>query len=240
MNIPQHIEQTRLFHEDDYKIHGLSAQRNYPNEELCRFMGREFFKKPRSERSRIKILETGCGSGANLWMLAQEGFSTYGLDISSEGLKVCKERLIGMGLNAQLECASMTKMPYTDQYFDAVVDVFSSHCLDLENKKLYLDEVSRVLKTDGLFYSYHPSKNSDAYKDHAPARLIDESTLNAILRPTSAYYRYEHTYCFLSPEQYTALCKDVCLDNYYMELIGRTYRSQHEYFEFLSAAFKKS
>ena len=36
------------------------------------------------------ILEAGCGSGGNLWMIAQEGFNTYGLDFSKESIKVVK------------------------------------------------------------------------------------------------------------------------------------------------------
>ena len=83
------------FYEKSYKDLGLGAQRRYLNK-LCRFMGRNFFKIPREGREAIKVLETGCGSGANLWMIAREGFDTYGIDLSEEGVALCQKMLEGV------------------------------------------------------------------------------------------------------------------------------------------------
>ena len=33
------------FHQSAYERHGFNFQRRYPNEEFCRFMGRNFFKR---------------------------------------------------------------------------------------------------------------------------------------------------------------------------------------------------
>ena len=60
-----------------YEKSGFNAQRKYPNEELLRFMGRNYFYLPRKKRGNIRILELGCGSCANLWMVAKEGFSAH-------------------------------------------------------------------------------------------------------------------------------------------------------------------
>ena len=49
-------------------------------------MGRKYFDKDLEERKNINMLEVGCGSGANLWMLAKEGFNAFGLDESKEAL----------------------------------------------------------------------------------------------------------------------------------------------------------
>ena len=59
-------ESTRSFYDDSYRSAGFSAQRRYPNEELCRFMGKNFFKVPQDQRKDIRILEVGCGSGASV------------------------------------------------------------------------------------------------------------------------------------------------------------------------------
>ena len=86
----QHSGNVKDFFNTSYEKLGFNEQRRYTNEELCRFMGRNFFSVSHEKRKDIKILETGCGSGANLWMITKEGFSTYGIDISQESLHLCK------------------------------------------------------------------------------------------------------------------------------------------------------
>ena len=44
-------------------------------------------------KSDLNIVDLGCGSGGNLWMLANEGFRTYGLDISSKSIQITKKIL---------------------------------------------------------------------------------------------------------------------------------------------------
>ena len=76
-----------------YKRYGENYQRKYPNEELCRFIGRKFNNLNKSQKRKIKILEVGCGPGGNLWMLSHEGFDAYGLDISAISIKLKKNLL---------------------------------------------------------------------------------------------------------------------------------------------------
>ncbi|OKP90593.1 hypothetical protein A3842_03205 [Paenibacillus sp. P3E] len=51
---------------------------NYPSEDLIRCITRYFYGTP--NRKEIKILEVGCGIGANLWYVAREDFSDFGID----------------------------------------------------------------------------------------------------------------------------------------------------------------
>src|SRR5882724_11279793 len=117
------------WYEQNYSAHGFIAQRRYPNEELLRFLGRHYFFEPRDRRSRIRILEMGCGSGPNLWMIAREGFDAHGIDQSIEGCRLCEKMLALWETTATVKAADMTVVPYPDRHFDAIVDVFSSYCL---------------------------------------------------------------------------------------------------------------
>ena len=140
---------TKVWYDDLYAQQGFAAQRRYPNEELLRFMGAHFFGIDHLQRRQISILEVGCGSGANLWMIAREGFDAHGLDLSEEALTLCRTMLTSWQTEAILASGSMTAMPYSDLRFDAVVDVFSSYCLDEANFSRYLNEVSRLVKQGG-------------------------------------------------------------------------------------------
>ena len=50
----------------------------YPSLALVRFIAKNFYSI--SNRTEIKILELGCGTGSNIWYLRREGFTTYAID----------------------------------------------------------------------------------------------------------------------------------------------------------------
>lgn len=123
-------------------------------------MGRNFFPVPPDRRSAVRILEAGCGSGANLWMIAREGFDAYGLDFSTASIALCRQMLARYGVSADLRVGDMVALDYEAASFDAVVDVFSSYCLDDAGHAAFLDNVQRVLKPGGRFFTYTPGKGS--------------------------------------------------------------------------------
>ena len=223
----------KKWYEKSYKNSGFNAQRLYPNEELLRFMGRNYFNMSRSNRKKLKILEVGCGSCANLWMIAREGFDAYGLDISKEAIKLGNEMLDKWNGKAQLKNGSMLKIPWADNTFDALVDILAVYCLDESDFKIFLNEVTRILKPGGKFFSYTPGKKSDAFTNYAPAKLIDPSTLNGIYRKTSPFVGNHFTHRFVSPKEYKDLLSGVGMKVTYLETLLRSYRNISEDFEFV-------
>src|SRR5262245_38672438 len=67
-----------------------------------------------SGKPRPRILDVGCGTGANLELLSKFG-DAEGVDVSSEALQFCRQRGIKQVREGQAE-----KLPYTDQSFDLV------------------------------------------------------------------------------------------------------------------------
>ena len=61
--------------------------------------------------SDVRILDVGCGTGANLEMLSQFG-KAEGVDVSDDALEFCKRK----GLTAQKGLAE--KLPFRDESFD--------------------------------------------------------------------------------------------------------------------------
>jgi ubiquinone/menaquinone biosynthesis C-methylase UbiE len=233
------LASARTFYDQAYLAQGFAAQRLYPNEELLRFMGSWYFRTPRPERRNIRVLEIGCGSGANLWMIAREGFEAHGLDISAVSLDLCREMLTHWGTSATLACSSMTEIAYPDATFDAVVDVFSSYCLDEKDFAICLDEVTRVLKPGGRFFTYAPSKGSDAFKDPGPSHMLDASTLDGMHRETAPFYGQAYPFRFIAVDEIERDLARRGMATVRNELIGRTYRGRQEYFEFISLHAQK-
>ena len=118
----------------------------YPDTALIQFIARNFYSKVRPQ---VKILEIGCGPGANIWYLDREGFLAYGIDGSSVAIEKAKQRIP----NANLCVGDITKLEYDDNFFDAVIDCECLYANNTSNSELILTEINRVLKKDGFFYS---------------------------------------------------------------------------------------
>jgi SAM-dependent methyltransferase len=230
---------TLTYYEACYARAGLAAQRRYPNEELCRFMGRHYFGVPREQRSSMRILEVGCGSGANLWMIAREGFDAYGIDLSLEAIRLCRLMLESYAAKASLQVADMTALPFPNSCFNAIVDVFSAYCFGNQLFAKYLDEVQRLLTPGGRYFAYAPSKRSDAFLNHAPSGLLDQSTLDGISRTDSPFHGNLYPFRFTTGAEYAAVLEQRRLRPNYNEIVGRTYSNGNEYFEFVVIAAEK-
>src|SRR5512135_67199 len=65
-----------------------------------------------ANRSGVRILDAGCGTGRNLGFLQRYG-SVYGFDISEVGLSIARE-----ACHTRLVRASVTAAPFTSEWFD--------------------------------------------------------------------------------------------------------------------------
>ena len=224
------------WYERSYKELGANAQRRYPNEEFLRFVGRSIGSKSRKEKESMTALEVGCGSGGNLWVFAEQGCRTIGLDISKKGIEYAKEYLNSRELRAEFICESMTNMSkIKDKSIDLVADIFSSNCLTIDEHKVFLRQIKRIMKPEGKYFLYTPGKESDAFKNFYPAELIDKSTLNGIYRKDSPYVGNNYNFRFDYIEEIEERLKEVDLKMSYKERVTRTYRNGQELFEFHTA-----
>ncbi|MGD9588176.1 MAG: class I SAM-dependent methyltransferase [Pyrinomonadaceae bacterium] len=98
--------------------------------------------------SSLRILDVGCGTGANLEMLSQFG-SAEGVDVSDEALDFCRKK----GLTVQKGLAET--LPWPDETFDisTALDVIEH----LDDDVAGLMEMYRVTKTGGYSLFFVPA-----------------------------------------------------------------------------------
>ena len=227
----------QIFYEHAYATNGINAQRRYPNEELCRFLGKNFFcKTTKNERGNIKILEVGCGSGANLWMLVEEGFDVYGLDFAKEAIELCQQRV---GPNAKLRTGNMLDTKYEDNFFDVVLDVFSANTFIHQDYLIFLKETARIIKPGGIFFFFTPCCTSKAFIEHEPAQLLDKYTLNGIYRTDSPYAGNKYPFHFLDAELADRLLGEVGFSRISLNRVTRTHHDLEEPLSHLVGVYKK-
>jgi SAM-dependent methyltransferase len=122
----------------------------YPAESVIQFVARNFYKR---DRQNTKLLEIGCGPGANIWYMAREGFDVYCIDGSATAIEKAAKKLEQDRLKADLKVGDIARLPYADSIFDGIIDVECLCCNSRANTNNILKEIKRVLKGDGLFYS---------------------------------------------------------------------------------------
>lgn len=124
----------------------------YPGEDIVRFVARNFYKSP--VRADVKLLEIGCGPGANLWFMAREGFNVTGIDGSPTAIERANKRLNAEvpEWNGAVEVGDMINLPYADEEFEAVLDIEATSTNSFENTQKIFVEAARVLKPNGLMY----------------------------------------------------------------------------------------
>ena len=121
----------------------------YPPEHVVRFVARTFYRAPK--RSEIRLLEIGCGPGANVWFMTREGFAVSGIDGSASAIRKAQERLANEGFQADLRVGDFTALPWPDRSFDGVLENVSLCCNPSESVRAALGEVQRVLKPGAPF-----------------------------------------------------------------------------------------
>lgn len=133
------------------EIHKEMEWGKYPSEEVIRFVARNFYKV--EDRTKIKILDFGCGVGAVSWFIAREGFDLYGFDGSINAIEKTKKMFEAQNLIGKFEVKDASELGYTDEQFDSIIDSATISMNSIENIERILKEAYRVLKKNGKMIS---------------------------------------------------------------------------------------
>ncbi|MDO9045744.1 MAG: class I SAM-dependent methyltransferase [Methanobacteriaceae archaeon] len=99
----------------------------------------------------LKTLEVGCGSARLSCFLASKGYKTTCLDYSESALRVARKNYKISNNNADFVIGDARKLPFENDTFDIV---FSTGLLEhFKDPQIVIDEMVRVLKPNGIFYS---------------------------------------------------------------------------------------
>ena len=111
----------------------------------------------------LRIVDFGCGSGANSVQLANRGAHVWGVDISEDLVRLAVRRMAVNGRTggAQFVVGSAHDLPFPDGSIDVVFGIAILHHLDLA---LVSREVWRVLRPGGRAIFQEPVRNSAAVK----------------------------------------------------------------------------
>lgn len=139
----------------------------YPPEDLIRFI------KHNAKEALPRILEIGCGPGANLPFLAKHASVLGGVDFSRTAVMLANQRMAQISVantsKIDLRFGDLSLLPWDDCTFDIVVDIFALYANPTSKIRQALREAARVLSPGGLMYSkVWSTSNIDQYKLGVP------------------------------------------------------------------------
>ncbi len=93
-----------------------------------------------------KILDVGCGFGADLKFYKRKGAIVYGIDISRSMIEIAKK--LHPDLKENLFVRSFDNTKFKSEFFDVIVSRYTLHYS--KNLKLTFQELHRILKRGGI------------------------------------------------------------------------------------------
>ena len=126
-------------------------------------------------QEKTDFLDLGCGLGRHTILFAKNGFNTYAFDLSEEAVKKTAETAKYEQLEVDFRIGDMLELPYNNESFDCILCRNVISHTDTTGMKKIVEELKRVLKTDGECYLTLCSKETWGFKQ-TEWPLVDENT----------------------------------------------------------------
>jgi len=98
-----------------------------------------------------RLLEIGCGSGANARFLSSRGASVTAIDVARPAIENSQARALREGSSCKFVCSNIFEFETPPASFDAVLDCWCFHHIPIHLTPVFAERVARALKPRGEF-----------------------------------------------------------------------------------------
>lgn len=99
-----------------------------------------------------RVLDLGCGTGADAIFLAKQNFEAHGVDFSKEALRLAEQRAGELDVSVDWRECSALNTPFDDGYFDLITDRGCFHHIAGPLRREYAREIARILRPGGVLF----------------------------------------------------------------------------------------
>ncbi len=142
-----------------WKEERLAFDLKYPDENVIRFL---LYCAQKFSANNRRILDFGCGSGRNTWVMAELGFDICAMDYNRDCLELTKQKLNGY---EQIEYVMNEELvvPKPENDFDQIVANGVLFYLNRNSEQKLLLNLARVLKVGGFLFADYRTKDDALY-----------------------------------------------------------------------------
>ena len=139
----------------------------YPAESIIKFSARYLKRRVGIDKWNIKrnvstVLDAGCGVGRHVVFFQEQGYETYGIDLSSSAIEIGNEWLKSKHLKPALKVGDVINIPFKNDCFDVVICHETLDHIHFEDAKRALNEIKRVCRPAGyIFVSLRSTEDSE-------------------------------------------------------------------------------
>jgi len=133
------------------------------------------------------VLDIACGSGYGTNMLATKAKKVFGVDIDPDAVKYANEQYGDK--NIEFMTGEATKIPLEDNSIDVVITFETIE--HVKNYRLFLTEIDRILKKDGLLLISTPNSLEFTKGNHFHLHEFQYKELVDVVKP---HFKYIESY----------------------------------------------
>lgn len=104
------------------------------------------------------VIDIGCGTGALVKVLAQQGLEVTGIDSAQKMLDIATRKVNDNKVNL-LEASIVEPLPFSDKSFDLSIASYVAHGLSPEDRVLMYREMVRITKDYVIIYDYNANRS---------------------------------------------------------------------------------
>jgi len=101
-----------------------------------------------------RAIDLGCGTGTNVVTLARAGWDVTGVDFAPRAIQLARQKLQKADIQANLFLKDATKLEGINGPFDLAFDLGCFHGILAAGKPNYLEQLDRILASNGFWLMY--------------------------------------------------------------------------------------
>lgn len=101
-----------------------------------------------------RAIDIGCGTGTNVITLAKAGWQVTGMDFAPRAIKMAKRKTRSQNIQTELSVNDATNLRGISGVFDLALDIGCFHSIPKQGQAKYLDQLDRILASNGFWLMY--------------------------------------------------------------------------------------